>query len=444
MGVVSRVLAFFLSPGFLFPFSLLVCVYPGTCAWLRPSLSQDISAFELPLYMTSNFDAVEAVQGDRHFFLLSPGVLLAAVAVLGIAANVLGWLSRSVVAGIFFATLVGCQLSLLFVHPALIVQLARENDSRNAIVSVMDETAQPSIEITAFPRVKSLRRYTEPGSIESAENFVPHGRAVFITISLMALLFVTPGSTLKRLSVGAMWTVAGVLLFAFFSAPRIPAEWHTYHAIHQEQQGNLTLAENHLRASLEWAPSLLDMPRTWSLQGLIDYQSNRETAARQYYVASQKSRNGMFKEALVELERMREYPEWDSDGHQKYLNYWTADLRVKQAMDSFRMGHFDAAEEYWKLAMESDDSQKYRPLYVAALQTRLQGADPEQIWNTVDPLLDRLADRSLKAATHAMIGDCFFAQGEFTLARQHYQSSLDIYSLPKTINYRALRGLLGW
>ncbi len=80
---------------------------------------------------------------------------------------------------------------------------------------------------------------------------------------------------------------------------------------------------------------------------------------------------------------------------------------------------------------------------MAALAAPLERSQPARVAERVDPLLGGMADRALRAALEAMLGDCFFQCGQFVEARSRYEASLQAYSLPKQINYRGLRGLLG-
>jgi len=441
---VTALLSFAMKPQVLFVVALLIGIYPGTCCWLRPPMSADISAFSLPVLGHTDADAVAFVQGDRPFELLSAGMVISAIAVMGLLASLFLKIRMSSVAGVFFAVLLGCQLSLLFNHPAIIVQIAREGQLRDAVVALLEDTAEPAIDITAFPRVKSLQRLVEPGSIESAVNFVPYAGTTFLVIALLTFVLVSRGSTLRRLAMAGVWTTFGLLLFIALSWPRLASEWHWHCAVVAEQTGNLCHAAAHVEQARTFFPSLVEVPCSWMLEGKIDYQRNQLSAARQYYLACQKARNGEIAQALFEVAAIKENREWSIKASQSLVNRWMGDLLATQAMKDFQQGQFDTADQRWDLAMNFDSSIVYRPLCLAVLRSRWQGSNPEEVIKLVNPVLDRLADRALKAALYAMVGDCFFAAGEFSVAREYYQTSLDVYSLPKTINYRALRGLLGW
>jgi hypothetical protein len=441
---ITAVLSFAVKPQVLFTLALLICVYPGTCCWLRPPLSEDISAFSLPILGHTDFDPVSFVQGDRPFIWLSIGMVLAVTVALGLMICLFWKKLTPLIAGVCFAVLLGCHISVLYNHPAIIVQLAREGQLRDSVVTLLEDTTAPAIEITSFPRVKSLQRLVEPGSIESAVNYVPYGGATFLAIALMALLLVSHGLTSRRLAAAAGWSAFGMLLFIAVSWPRLASEWHWHHALVAEQRGDLESAATHVEQAKTFFPGLTYVPRTWMLEGKIDYQLNRLSAARQYFLARQEARNGELEQALHELASIKENRSWSDQARPAMVNRWMGDLSTTQAMEDFHQSRLDAADQRWVLAMNFDSSIVYRPWCLAALRSRWQGAAPKEVIELVDPILDRLADRSLKAALHAMVGDCFFAAGEFSVAREHYQTSLDVFSLPKTINYRALRGLLGW
>jgi len=444
LQVVTAVLSFAMRPQVLLVAALLIGVYPGTCCWFRPPLSADISAFSLPVMGHAEVDLVAFVQGERPFQWLSLGMVLSATVAVGLFANLALKIRMSYVAGLFFAVLLGCKLSLLLNHPAIIVELDRQAQLHDAVVSLLATTSDPVVEITSFPRVNGLRKLVEPGSIESAVHYTPNGSATFLIVALLTLLLVSRGSAPRRLAVAGGWTALGLVLLVAVGWPRLTSEWHWHRAVLAEQTGQLEAASTHVEQAKRFFPGLVGMPRTWMLEGKIDYQRSRRSAARQYYLARQKARNGELDQALLDIAAIKENRQWSLEAGPSLVNRWRGDLSTTQAMDDFRKGRLEAADQRWDLAMTFDSSNIFRPLCLAALRSRWQGANPQEVVELVDPVLDRLADRSLKAALHAMVGDCFFAAGEFGTARERYKTSLRVFSLPKTINYRALRGLLGW
>src|SRR5262249_17228174 len=71
---------------------------------------------------------------------------------------------------------------------------------------------------------------------------------------------------------------------------------------------------------------------------------------------------------------------------------------------------------------------------------RLRG-DPHAL-----PLLESLpaVDRAICADALSLLGDANFRRGDLTEARERYRESMKAWMLPKTINYRAQRGLGGF
>jgi len=444
LQTATVLLSFAMKPQVLLVVALLVGVYPGSCCWFRPPMSADISAFSLPILGHSDIDLIAFVQGERPFVLLSIGMVLSMAVAVGLMGNLVWKMRMSFAAGLFFATLVGCKFSLLLNHPTIIVELDRQAQLHGSVVSLLQYTTDPVVEITSYARVTQLRGLVEAGSIESAVHYMPNGSSTFVVVALMTLLLVSRGSAPRRLAAAGGWAILGLVLLGAVSWPRLAAEWHWHQAELAEQTGQLEVATSHVAQAKEFFPGLLGVPRTWMLEGKIDFQRSRHTAARQYFLARQKARNGELDQALLEVEAIKNNREWSLQANRTLVNRWKGDLTTTQALEDFRRGRLEAADQRWDLAMTFDSANVFRPLCLAALRSRWQGANPEDVVELVDPVLDQLADRSLKAALHAMLGDCYFAVGEFSIARERYQSSLKAFSLPKTINYRALRGLLGW
>jgi tetratricopeptide (TPR) repeat protein len=178
---------------------------------------------------------------------------------------------------------------------------------------------------------------------------------------------------------------------------------------------------------------------THAFLGKLDYRCGRASSAARYFRATQLAANGSHRLAIGLLEELAR-----NDQPTPVIHRWLADQVSEQGLALFQRGQTQAAEDAWRRALRVDPTQIYRRLLVAVVRARVDRDDPDGIAAMTDPLLDRLSqDRALRAAFLAMLGDAYFEAGRFSQARVRYQESLRAYGLPKHINHRAQRGLLG-
>ena len=74
------------------------------------------------------------------------------------------------------------------------------------------------------------------------------------------------------------------------------------------------------------------------------------------------------------------------------------------------------------------------------MATPAQAANAEQI---LVPRFDQIGDRLVRSDVSSMIGDAYFRDGNFEKAREMYEMSMSIFSLPKYVNLNAQEGMLG-
>ena len=429
----------------LFGLLVFVLVLPGMVQVLRPPISSDISGFSLPLLGAGDsvFSAAEFVRGSRPLLLFSPGSVLAIVAIGCIIAVVARPRSLPWAAGSALAVLLACEATVLLNHPAVVAELDRESELRESIITMLEETAEPFIDITSYPRVRDLPSNIEPGSIASAVNYRPRGRGMFVVLALLGVLLVSAGPFHRRLGFTMVWCLIGATLAFGLTWRRCVAEWHWQRAELAEARGQLRSATGHIDAAEAYFPEFSRLERTWFLRGAVDYQSARKTSASTYFTARQWARSGQLAQAVQTLATLEQPGRAAGDRHPPWVARWLADVMVRMALVAFTERRYESADQFLDQALVVDPSVPERSLCLAVLRARKQAAAPDHVAALLDPVVDRLADRSLRAALLAMLGDCYFSDGQFSEARRRHQASLAAYSLPKTINYRALRGLLG-
>jgi tetratricopeptide (TPR) repeat protein len=101
------------------------------------------------------------------------------------------------------------------------------------------------------------------------------------------------------------------------------------------------------------------------------------------------------------------------------------------------------AKDAWQKAAELDPARKDYRFYRGLVQARLDPSHPERAEADLAPLLAEWADRPVRADILSTLAQTYFESGRVPEARKYYARSVDVFSLPKVINTRALEGLGG-
>ena len=440
LDLISVALSRLLSPrgvGLLF---LALFAWLAVSHWLRPPLSNDIGGFQLPLWESGSpdYDSHEILYGTRRLLLLSPGMVIATLTVIG---AVLVWTRpdrMGIAAGMLLAGIIGCEAAVVFNHPQLIERLEHENDLHHSIVELLNKTVMPEIQVVVRPRVELTTDYGERGGLLRGAVYLPRGRFALLVVPALAVLLATRGALGRRLRAVLFWGACGLVAMIVLAGPRLLAEWQWNRAVRAEARGDLPTADRCAHKALEIYPALRGTQRSWSLIGKIGFQRGSDSPAVRYFRASQWARNREPHRAVDELAVLAARGEPDVK-----ISRWLAETLSKLADEHVRSDRYGAAEEAWQSAMLLEGSTPFYALSVAVLHSRAEQCDAHAVASLVDPLLPRIANPALRAALLSMVGDCYFDAGEFSEARSRYLASIDQFNLPKLINYRANRGLVG-
>jgi hypothetical protein len=102
-----------------------------------------------------------------------------------------------------------------------------------------------------------------------------------------------------------------------------------------------------------------------------------------------------------------------------------------------------AAREAWQRAALISPGGWDGTVYLGIVQARADRYHPERAGDRLAELLDRLADRPLKADLLVVLADSHFEGGRAIPAQGYYVRSFDAFHLPAYINFRAQKGVGG-
>lgn len=435
----------------LIAFACLAAVFLSTRApWVRPPLSADLRGWEIPLSVTDYQSATATIEGARSVHLCSPGVVLLVVlvptAILALhdprhAGLLGGWL---LVAAFATHSMVSAQ------HPVLFDLLEQQQDQRNDMITVLDRLSSgQSLASNGNGRVSAQSvPLFHRGRVSSAVRFALYG-IWLVPLSIALILFGSAGGLAKRFVKLGVWTTVAIAITIPVCWQRVRAEWHWEQAWQLTQQADYRNAREELANAIRSFPSIADLQRTWYLAGKLDYHDQRESVQQLYYRAFQLCRLNAVIEAGDLLVPQLRRP--DSPAAIRAL---AAEIKARQGIDLFlkqagqgegdprAMARASAAATAWRAALQTSPRRADCLLYLN-LSYAWSGRDLDLVDQTTARLLEQVADRTVRADLLNCLGDVFFRAGNFDAARRAYNGSRDQFDLPKDMNFRARRGLLG-
>ena len=417
---------------------LLLSALLTISGWLRPPLSRDLTPLQLPLGiwkgLTDVPDAATAhAAGTR---IVSPGMVELAAICVGIA--IVAWRPKSaapVIAGLFSLSL-GAYAIVLLNHPLLVESLARELGSRQHLATMIAELNESSVSVIGQARVPVLP-LEDRSPLWSAWPFRCYGTFLVLQTAIGLLLFLR-GTLPRRLGVVALFAVLGIILGAAVCSQRLLAESFWWRAQELERSGRPSAARVCLARSVWIMPDLGHLGRTWLLAGRIDADQGLAGDAARF----------------LQTDRLAHAAEWHAALDHSRALLQTADnslavrrqaaqLYVMAGLGDYRLGQLTAAHDAWRRSHDLDPARLDSVCYLGLLQAKLNRTHPEEAASWLNLALPRLADRLLRADILSSLGDAYFEAGQFAESRAYYRDSLRVYDLPKEINYRGRKGLLG-
>ena len=412
-----------------------------TAGWLRPPISNDIRTWQLPLLSATaqGIDATTILYGPRTLVWLSPGVLLLAVIVGGLMVCLLQPRRYAAALGVLLAATIACAWTVVCNHPELTELMDQQLDQRQQLVRVLSATADPPIRITDAPRVRETEALAPRDTLLRSLLYLRLHGGLAIMLPALALMLSLRGPLTRRMRNAAFWALMGCCFAITVTLPRLAGEWYWQQALAADLRGAERTAEMHTRRALGVFPQFARLQRTWLFLGKLNYRLGKKTNSARVFRAAQMSRNGELERAIDEIADLARHEEL-----QEITRRWLGNLSAQLGLSMFEEEQLHGAADAWRRSVELDPTQQYRPLLVATMHVRLRSLTPDAIAEAIDPLLPQLRhDRTLRAAMLSLLGDAYFRAGQYAEARVRYNESADVYSLPKHINYRAQRGLLG-
>jgi tetratricopeptide (TPR) repeat protein len=235
-----------------------------------------------------------------------------------------------------------------------------------------------------------------------------------------------------------MYAAVGVVAAVVVCLPRYRAEIAWWRAIDHESRGAWSEARGALEGAIAQCPQLASLERVRLFQGKLDYRENRVSLERELWLIDQWRRNNDSVRAIATLDSVLELPDGDV-----VTARFAAQSYARVGVNHWEVGRWAAAGDMWRRAAAADPQRWDCRYLLGNFQARMDRDRPELVDAEFSPILRRLADRVLRADLLASLGDAYFDAGQIQIARTYYTQSLRAFELPKDINYRARKGLVG-
>jgi hypothetical protein len=412
--------------------------------WLRPPFEPDINAASLSLATTAAPSRV----------LNGAGVFCAAGA---IGLILILWMPQtlSFIAGSIMVMAMAFGTSVIANRPELIERLDRQRLERQDAARFLEHAVPGALTKTSNARVPgSAATLDHQASLMGAWSYLARG-IWLVPFCGLILLASTPGRLGYRLGRLAGFLVTGLVLSGIIGGRRLMAEYYLESARTEAGEGNIAAARDSIARSVEMMASLRALERTQLLIGRLDTLAQPTTPAAAMYMAARLEHAGHFHRArAILLDQWVQSPD-DARFRHALARNWTEQGFVWAAIGR----HSDRSEEEespslpaivvkssnasaaWQQAVtiEPPNAIAARLCLGAWQAERSRGASHSF------SLLESLpaVDRAIHADVLSLLGDAKFHRGDLRQARERYRESMKAWMLPKTINYRAQRGLGG-
>jgi tetratricopeptide (TPR) repeat protein len=462
-----------LSPRGLAVLFLALAAVFTLAGWLRPPLSVDIDGLRLPVFPDNRASPAEFLREPRRLAFGSVGSLLLPL-IAGGGLLVL-WRPRffPLVAGALLCVALGSNAAVALNHPALIEALDFEQEQRQQMVELLTDATDTPVSTPQNGRVHDRSILTGCVSAAPVQDsewadmtrgwvYLLYGRWL-VFWAAFGLVCGTSGAWPRRLAVLAGWTLLGLCLGGGLCFQRLHAEYWWSQATSLEARGDCASSRRALEKAVAISPALERLERTWLLSGKLDYRQGRTSPRERFYRSFQAARSprgdpdwgeamGLVQDMLAgggeanPAARHQAARLWTAAGltsyrHQNEFKPFTeTDRRRSVGTRAYRLA---AAADAWQRAANIDPDRRDCGLYSALAMSTSDPAAPYQAQVQYDHATTALADRILRADLLTCRGDSYFQAGRMTEARQQYAESFTVFSLAKTINFRAMKGLGG-
>ena len=273
-------------------------------------------------------------------------------------------------------------------------------------------------------------------SLPHAWTYLSYG-AWLAALAMVGVLYGGRRSLAGRFRALAIWSALAAAAAAACCPPRLRAEYWWYYAAQVASEADFAVSRHALENAIRSFPPLDPLRRTWLLKGELDFEEGISSPEQRLWTASQLAARNDVAAANAVMQRLAIECAASAVAQQ------AADLLTLAGRKRLREGDWGAAAEAFEKASTAAPWRLDTAFYLGMIDGRCDRHRPEQSETRLARLLVRCADRGLRADLLSVVGDVHFEAEKLVAARERYDQSFRLFNLPKTINYRAQKGLGG-
>jgi hypothetical protein len=344
--------------------------------------------------------------------------------------------------------------SVIANHPELIERLNRQRLERQNAARFLEHAVSGSLTKASNARVPGAAPTPGEAGLVHACAYLTRG-IWLVPFCGLILLASTPGRLGYRLVRLAAFFTIGLAVSGVVGGRRLMAEYYLESARTEAGQDDIAAARRSTDRAIEMMPSLRALEGTRLLIGRLDTLAHSPTPAAAMYTAERLEHAGHFHRARAVL-----LDQWVQSPDDARFRYALARNWTEQGFAWAVLGrHSDRPEQEESPSIPAvviksssapaawQQAALIEPTDVFAARLCLGAWQAERLFGAAHAFspLESLppVDRAIHADALSLLGDADFQRGDMHQARQRYRESMKAWMLPKTINYRAQRGLGG-
>lgn len=425
------------APNVLLWVGCLLLIACGASRWLTTPLQGKIRGLSLPFMR-----AVDLATGlNNPLQVGSYGVILLALGALGIALLLFRVPARLLffLGGVAVLVCVCFYGNLVFVNSSIVESLVEQNIQAVNIKSFSGTYLSGNstgLQSSAGLTTDTLWRRMGVGyGYMSFGWFGSLGGAILIMIASWR----KQSASASRMDIVGFIVVVLVLSGAL-SARSVKAEYDRIQGNASLAQGEFHQAVSYFESALRWDPNLIYNPIYMDSLGATYYRLGwHDRPETRMYVGDHYLGGKEF------LRAMREFEVAIAQKPDLFLaNRKRVEALMALGLDYFGAKSFGAAISSWSEAVRIDPNQVQGHLYLTKAYLENDRLEQGRALGRAQVALEKTADRLVKSDVYNLMGDSYYKQRDFLLARDMYQRSKEAFSLVKIlINFNAMKGLQG-
>lgn len=408
----------------------------GLMAWLATPLQGKIAAYAFPLMENVGLSAGL----DNPFQISSFGVIVFALGILGSTLAILRWHPRLLfyLGGTGILVCLSFVWNLVFVNSGMLESLWEQNVQASSIKSFSAHLAGNAKAVATY---SDLATDTLLNRMDVGRSYLSFGWYAAVIGALMMLIssvYMQGNKSRRRDATG--FAVILLAITAGLCVRPLKAEHDRIHGDLHLARGEFQKANELYASALQWDKNLIHNPQYFHQLGAANYfLGRRERSETHIYLGDN------YTSAQNLLQAIRNYEIAVSLKPDLLLARKKLVLAlIALGLEDYGKGKIYTALSSWRKALDLDPNQIQAHYFLIKAFLDIHSQDQSKTRAEARMALDKIKHRLVRADIYNLLGDSYYKQRDFVMARAMYNLSREQFQLVKIlINFNAMRGLQG-